>query len=279
MYEFLIATGRDKNASTNKKVEMALIYNENGSEKISDYFQPGNYSNRNDAFENGQLDICAHISVEQGGSMVFTDDIVGVMVKFHDETWQLDTIWVTHESGGRCRYKEVNEMFGSHSNLGTPNNPYRIDFEPDTVGNKGNENSFILSVKTAAGNNNGTNDNVFFKLFDDAGYASQTSRADIPGNQYEAGETNTIPSFNTVFGNLTKKISKVLIVKVGNDKWVPEYIKTTSGLVGQESEFSVINHLPPEGSLDTNHNWTIVPEKNAAVKNLAPEGSLDTQLS
>lgn len=279
MYEFLIATGRDKDASTNETVEMALIYNDNGVEKISNYFRPGQYSNRDNAFENGQLDLCAHITVEQGSSMVFTDDIVGVMVKFYDKTWQLDTIWVTHESGGRCRYQEVNQMLGTSTGLGTPSNPYRVDFKADNPGKKGNETSFMLTVKTAAGNNNGTNDNVFFKLFDDAGYASQTSRADIPGNQYEEGETNTIPSFNTVFGNLTKKISKVLIVKVGNDKWVPEYIKTTSGLVGQESEFSVINHLPPEGSLDTNHNWTIVPEKNAAVKNLAPEGSLDTQLS
>ncbi|WP_237275168.1 hypothetical protein [Tenacibaculum ovolyticum] len=259
MYEFLIATGRSHDASTDKTVEMALIYNNAGNEYTSDYFKPGDYSNRKDAYENGQLDICANIEVKKDGKSIDTDDFIGVKIKFYDKTWELDTIWVTNQNGGRCRFNKVNKFFGTDSGIGTEDNPFRIDFELETLSDTDqNTESFKMEVTTADGGD--TDDNVYYKLFDDTGHASKTSRADLPGDQYEGGETNTIPSFDTYFGLLSKNITHILIIKVGNDKWVPEYIIITE-ILGSNSQFNVIDHLPPEGSLDTNHNWTSVPEK------------------
>jgi len=262
MYEFLIATGRADGASTDKTVEMALIYESNGQEVVSDYFRPGQYSNRNNAYENGQMDICGNIPVKKNGESITTNDFIGVMVKFYDKTWQLDKIWVTNEDNGKTRWASVNRFLGSSSGLGTQNHPYRVDFVTETLAStKRGTESFKLEIKTASGHNYGTDDHVYFKLFDDTGYSCQTARAHMPGDQYEQGVTNTIYGFNTTFGPISKNITKVLIVKVGSDMWVPEHMITST--IGKSCDFSVINHLPPEGSLDSHHNWTMVPEKSS----------------
>lgn len=262
MYEFLISTGRSDGASTNKTVEMALIYNSGGTEMVSGYFKPGPKSNRSDAFENGQLDICSSISVTKGSADVNTNEFVGVLVKFYDKDWQLDSICVTNQIGGRSRFCEVDEFLGTKTGKGTPGNPYRIDFPVEELAStEHEETSFNLTVRTESGGNNGTDDNVFFKLFDDTGYASQAARATQIGNQYEQGETNTLLNFNTSFGKLSKNIVKLLIVKVGGDKWVPGHVSVVSSILLKSSEFAVSEHLPPEGSLDKNHNWTSVPEQ------------------
>lgn len=92
---------------------MALIYNNGDTEMVSDYFKPGPKSNRGDAFENGQLDICSSISVTKSSADVKTNEFVGVMVKFYDKDWQLDSICVTNQVGGRSRFCEVDEFLGT----------------------------------------------------------------------------------------------------------------------------------------------------------------------
>ena len=263
MYEFLIATGKSKNADTNKDVEMALIYNDSGSEVISDYFYPGRNSNRTDAYEKGQLDICSNIEITKNGTKVATENFVGVMIKFHGGKWQCDYIWVTHQIGGRCRSKRVNMFLGKDvsGDIGTVGNPLRVDLDTGPQATtKRDTVSFAMTVRTSTGSNSGTNDNVFFKLFDDTGYASETSRGDQIGNQYESGATDTIPSFKTWYGPLSKNITKIIIIKVGSDGWKPEHILVTEVEVlgGTSNQFEVLNYLP-EGNLDTHHNWTSVP--------------------
>ena len=135
-----------------------------------------------------------------------------------------------------------------------------------------NASSFEMRVVTAAGNNYGTDDNVYFKLFDDTGHASVTRRAQIPFiDNYEQGSTTIIPSFMTVFGDLSRKITKVLIIKSKKkqDAWVPQYIKI--GEIINERHFLVSEYLTSGGdlsvpSLHKHYNWVSVPERDLTKK-------------
>lgn len=259
-YEILIATGTDKGADADSTLEMALVYNEGASQIISDYFKPGQYSNRSNAYENGQLDICGLIPITKNGVAVNTDDFVGVMIKFHDKDWQLDSIWVTNAQGGKCMSKKVDKFFGSKYDVGTKNNPYKLILEqPYNAVTPRTDNDFTLTIRTESSSQNGTDDHVFFKLFDDTGHASEGARKHQLGNQFEAGQTDTLPKFMTAFGPLSKNIVEVLIVKVGNNGWKPSYMMVTGNIMGKENEFDLASNLPSEGSLDTHHNWMTAP--------------------
>lgn len=268
-YEVLIATGTDKGADADSRLDMALVYiDDNGQEQTSDFFEKiGNTSNRNDAFENGQLDICSPVKFMKNGQEIKTDNFIAVKIAFHDKDWQLDTIWVTNRETGKYFWKESGKFFGSKYDVGTDKNPYtlHLDGPVNMDGSAQNQITFDLNVRTQSGSGNGTNDNVFFKLFDTKGCASATSRnAQEMANSFQPGASSSLRGFSTQFGSLTKTISEVLIIKVGNDGWKPEYMEVQpSGLSdGNTSRFDLEGHLPSQGSLDTGHNWMKAPNKD-----------------
>lgn len=282
-YEVLIATGRDDGADADKELKIALVYNdEQGNKKTSDYINPGKYSNRGDAYENGQMDICDPITFTKDGKEITTDDFTGVMIAFSDKDWQLDTIWVTNHATGKYRWKHADKFFGSKYNCGTTSDPYELALNDEvTINNSAlrEYNDFTFTVETQKGDNDyGTNDNVFYKLFDDMGLASHTSRQEQWGNQYETGETNTLPNFDTVYGKLSKNIVKVLIVKVGDDGWRPNYMTAAPTVLDiKTSTFDLSDHLPPgEDSLDTHHNWMTAPSKESQSSKSAKKSKKET---
>lgn len=269
-YEVLIATGRDDGADADKKLEIALVYNDElGNKQVSDYVNPGDASNRNDVWENGQLDICNPIRFYKNSVEITTDDFIGVMIAFSDKDWQLDTIWVTNHKTGKYRWKHADKFFGSKYNVGTTSDPYELALDDeviDEVGLTRDYDDFTFVVTTQGGDNSyGTNDKVYYKLFDNTGCASQTARMEQWGDQYEADESNTLPNFDTLYTKLNNNLTKVLIIKVGDDGWRPKYMTAAPTILGADANSSTFNlqdYMPPgEPSLDTHHNWMVAPSK------------------
>lgn len=268
-YEVLIATGRDDGADADKDLKVALVYNNSSGQKtVSDYLKPGQFSNRGNAYENGQLDICEPINFTQSGQPIDTDDFIGVMIAFTDKDWQLDTIWVTNHTTGKYLWKHADKFFGSKYDVGTEKHPYELLLnDPVTItdGAKQDQNSYDLQVSTL-GNGDisddfGTNDEVFFKLFDNTGHASQAARNPQIGNQFQSGGTDSLLGFKPLYSQLSKDIVKALIIKVGDNGWRPKsLIVKPSLLLDRQSTFLLEDHMPSgEVSLDTHHNWMTCP--------------------
>ncbi|MFK7797392.1 MAG: hypothetical protein AB8E82_08055 [Aureispira sp.] len=273
-YEVLLATGRDEGADADKRLDIALVYiDEGGVKQTSDFFERiGEKSNRGDAFENGQLDICTPITFTKNGQEIKTDKFVAIKIAFHDKDWQLDTVWVTNRETGKYLWKKSGLFFGSKAedDRGTPGNPYELlldDPIEETVAIQQCDN-FKFTVLTQQGSDSGTNNHVFFKLFDNTGHASVTARNGRDGiifDDFESGETNVLKDFPSQFGLLSNIISKVLIIKVGDDAWKPEYMEVEPSGLGLTaiSKFDLAGNLPPnEPSLDTHHNWMQAPRKD-----------------
>ena len=172
---------------------------------------------------------------------------------------------MTSRTTGKYLTKHVDKFFGSKPGVGTESHPYEVTLEPGVVGDsKRNETDFNFEISTLAGNNYGTNDSVYFKIFDDTGHASALHRKNQWGDQYNQGDTNYLPDFDTQFGALSKTITKVLVSKVGDNGWRPDTLIVKPGVASNvESTFDLAGHMPPgEESLDSHHNWTTAPRKD-----------------
>jgi hypothetical protein len=268
-YEVIIATGRDPGADADKPLKLALVYNDaDGNEQVGDLIQlPSTSATHGNIFENGQLDVFTAINFTRGGVSIDTDDFTGVMVGFTDKDWQLDTIWITNRQTGVYRWKHAGKFFGSGYDVGTASEPYKLLLDGDRAEqpelmNPRTVDSFNMTISTQGGNSDyGTNGHVYFKLFDNTGHASHASRKDQWGNQYQAGETNTLSGFDTQFGPLSHEIIRVLIFKSDGDGWRPDTLQVRASLLAQGVDyFDLASHMPPgEVSLDTHHNWMTAP--------------------
>jgi hypothetical protein len=272
-YEVIIATGRADGADADKPLKLALVYNDaNGNEQIGDLIQlPSASATHSNIFENGQLDLFNAIDFTRGGVSINTDDFTGVMVGFTDKDWQLDTIWITNRQTGMYCWKHADKFFGSGPGVGTASNPYRLlldgdrAVEPGLVDPPRIVDSFNMRISTQGGNSDyGTNGHVYFKLFDNTGHASHASRKDQWFNQYQAGETNDLPGFDTQFGPLSHEIINVLIFKDDGDGWRPDTLQIKASILAQGVDyFDLASHMPPgEVSLDTHHNWMMAPRSS-----------------
>ena len=159
--------------------------------------------------------------------------------------------------------------FGSDHGQGTLDNPFSLPLDGDRIIENDevtNQNTYDLHISTQAGKNTyGTNDHVYFKLFDNTGHASNLARKHQPMNQFVAGAEDDLPGYEVGFDLLSKTITKVLIFKPGADGWRPDQFQVEPSLQPQaESHFDLAVNLPGD-NLDGDHCWMTASENGSSA--------------
>ena len=280
-YELILTTGREEGSGADKALHLGLIYEDaDGEEHYSNLKHvPGSSAEYTDVYEKGHLDLFESFSFFDVPPENRPKKITGVRIGFEGESWQLDTIWITDRQTGAYYWKEAKMWFGSDHGQGTYNNPYALPLDGDRnienqPGVVANQNTYDMRITTQSGEHTyGTDDHVYFKLFDNTGHASNLARDPQSMNQFEPGAEDDLPDFKVGFDLLSNTITKVLIFKPGKDSWRPNTLRVAPRLQPDAiSSFDLAAHIPGD-SLDGDHRWMVAPAQALVVQSNSKKAS------
>ena len=233
-YELLIGTGND---GTNEHVDIALV---NAAGDESNRQRPAEGDSR-DNYEKGSIEIFDPVEFTLDGTPA------QIKVYFSGSKWRLGGLWLTDKTTGETWYALPDCVIGSGS--GASASPQTFDLQQISgVSGPTSFDEFKVEITTASGNDTGTDDQVFIKLFDRKARANITQRPGAtdnilnPINDWRSGSTQSA----RIAATLTElgPISYILLCKYGSDSWHPSSVTVegASLIPGTDARHFAISH-------------------------------------
>ncbi len=256
-YELLIGTGDNGTGAT---VEFSLINKDNAE---SSRVRPAEGDSRNN-YQQGSIEIFDGVEFNVAG------EPASIKVYFSGEKWRVGGLWLTDKSSGKTWYTLPGLLIGSKtSNL----SPQTFSLaQLSSLAPAEEHSAFRVEISTGSGNDDGTNNAVFLKIFDAKGISTLTKRpgaVDFPGlnpiNDFKPGTTQAA-KISAEWR--TANAYYILLAKYDDDMWHPTMV-TVQGAIDSAGDLVVgtnpVRHFPINQKLSQDANkWVFCMTSDVA---------------